>query len=203
MQRHEAFYFNQLKCSSYKEKWKQNAIHPQDSLHISNLILAELFLTFEIVLAIRLTCHLQFLPHTVWGYGITFLTCIIVCACSTQVTRDGQKQQDNIYHKLDFHTLKKLKSKVMSAWLISKVKSVLRGRTLKAVCLLNKPLGRITSQQHHLSFGPRLQVLATAKDIRIIPLCSVIEMIKNFYFVYVTFVLSCFVWERLFVYSML
>lgn len=32
----------------------------------------------------------------------------------------------------------------------------LEGKTLKAVCLLNKSLGRITSQQHHLGSGPRL-----------------------------------------------
>lgn len=30
------------------------------------------------------------------------------------------------------------------------------GKTLKAVCLLNKSLGRITSQPHHLGSGPRL-----------------------------------------------
>lgn len=32
----------------------------------------------------------------------------------------------------------------------------LEGKTLKAVCLLNKSLGRITSQQHHLVSGLRL-----------------------------------------------
>lgn len=154
--------------------------------NLSVLILAELLLPFRQSLPYDLLAIHSF--YHIWGYGITFLTCIILGACFTQDMRDGKKRQNNIYHKLDFHTLKQLKSKVMSAWLISKVKSVLRGRTLKAVCLLNKPLGRITSQQHHLGFGPRLQVLATAKDIGIIPLCSVIEIIKNFYVVISFFV---------------
>lgn len=54
-----------------------------------------------------------------------------------------------------FSHLKLLQSKALFAWLISKVKSVFGGETLKAVCLLNKSLGRITSQQHHFGLDCR------------------------------------------------
>lgn len=105
------------------------------------------------------TCTLLLSVFTIYG-------AIGLCSwCAAQPVWLWSRHKDVVISIMSFMTvgvnaafshLVLPKTKVLFAWLISKVKSVFRGETPKAVCLLNKSLDRITSQQHHLGFGPRL-----------------------------------------------